>query len=83
MKPSIRQKLDKLAERFEEVGRLLAEPVNDLLGADDLLLVAPYDPRPAPLGGVAYTATYGKKRAKRFVVVWPDGHTGEDWTVAE
>jgi peptide chain release factor 1 len=26
MKPSIRQKLDKLAERFEEVGRLLAEP---------------------------------------------------------
>ncbi|HSD75614.1 MAG TPA: peptide chain release factor 1 [Steroidobacteraceae bacterium] len=26
MKASIRQKLDKLAERFEEVGRLLAEP---------------------------------------------------------
>ena len=26
MKPSIRQKLDRLAERFEEVGRLLAEP---------------------------------------------------------
>jgi peptide chain release factor 1 len=26
MKPSIRQKLDKVAERFEEVGRLLAEP---------------------------------------------------------
>ncbi len=26
MKPSIRQKLDKLSERFEEVGRLLADP---------------------------------------------------------
>ena len=26
MKPSIQQKLEKLAERFEEVGRLLAEP---------------------------------------------------------
>jgi peptide chain release factor 1 len=26
MKPSIRQKLDKLSERFEEVGRLMAEP---------------------------------------------------------
>jgi hypothetical protein len=54
----------------------------DLLGADDVLLVAPFDSQPAPLGGVAYT-TYCRKRAKRFVVVWPDGHPGEEWRVSE
>jgi hypothetical protein len=55
----------------------------DLLGADDVLLVAPFDPQPATLGGVAYTTTYCQKRAKRFVVVWPDGHLGEEWRVSE
>ena len=55
----------------------------DLLDADDVLLVAPFDSQPATLGGVAYTATYCQKRAKRFVVVWPDGHLGEEWRVSE
>jgi hypothetical protein len=54
----------------------------DLLGASDILLVAPFDAQPVSLGGVAYTVGYCQKRAKRFVVVWPDGYASEDWTVA-
>jgi hypothetical protein len=55
----------------------------DLLGGEDLLIVAPFDRTPAALGGTAYTVAYCRKRAKRFVVVWPDGHTTEDWSVPE
>ncbi len=58
------------------------ELVDRLVGAD-LLIAAPFDSQPVALGGVAYTINHCRKRMKRFVVVWPDGHTTEDWTIAE
>jgi hypothetical protein len=54
-----------------------------LVGPQDLLLATPFDPRPVALGGVSYTITYALKRAKRVVIVWPDGRTTEDWIIPE
>jgi hypothetical protein len=54
-----------------------------LVGGEGLLVATPFDSRPVALGGTAYTIARCRKRAKRFVVVWPDGHTTEDWTVSE
>ena len=55
----------------------------DILAGDDLLIAAPFDSQPVALGGTAYTVAHCRKRVKRFVVVWPDGHTTEDWTTPE
>jgi hypothetical protein len=55
--------------------------VDLLVGNEDLLIVAPFDPTPVTLGGTAYTVTYCGKRAKKFVVIWPAGHITEDWTL--
>ena len=55
----------------------------DPLGADGVLIAATFDRQPVALGGVAYTVGYCARRAKRFVIVWPDGHTSEEWVVTE
>lgn len=55
----------------------------DILGAGDVLIAATFDTKPVALGGVAYTIAHCQKREKRFIVVWPDGHTSEEWHVVE
>jgi len=57
--------------------------VDLLVGPDDLLLATPFDSQPVTLGGTAYTIAYCQKRARKLVIVWPDGHISEDWTVPE